>query len=89
MEASRQAASAQAASTHLVHLVRQLLHAVVCLGYSIGIERVSLNDVSSSSQVLCMDLTDDVRLRQAQQVIVALDILMPVFVRVATIVSFS
>ena len=61
-----------------VHLVGQLLHAVVGQGDALRVEGVGLDDVGAGLQVLLVDLLDDRRLRQHQQVVVALDVTLPI-----------
>ena len=61
-----------------VQLVSQLLQLVVRQRDRGGVERVGLDDVRPGLEVLAMDGLDDLRLRQAEQVVVPLQILRPI-----------
>ena len=69
---ARQARSMQ------VELADQTLHPIVAQRRGIGIEGVGLDDVGARGQVLGVNLADQRRLRQRQQVVVALQIARPV-----------
>ena len=57
-----------------VHFVHDRLEAVVGLRDRVGIEGVGLDDVGAGRQVVRVDVADDLRLGQHQQVVVALEI---------------
>jgi len=61
-----------------VDLVGELLRAVVALADAVAVEGVRLDDVGASVEILSMDVTDRVGLREAEQVVVAAQILGPV-----------
>ncbi len=61
-----------------VHLVGEVLHAVVGLGDQLGAEGVGLDEVGAGLEVLGVDRADHVGLGQAQQVGVAAHVLAPV-----------
>ena len=56
----------------VVELVGQLVHVVIGQRHRVRVERVGLQDVGAGLQVLAVDALDDLRLRQVQQVVVAL-----------------
>jgi hypothetical protein len=60
-----------------VQLVGQRLHAVVVQRDDLGIEGIGLDQVGAGGQVLSVDLQDHLRPGQHQQVVVALQILVP------------
>ena len=57
-----------------VHFVGQIGHAVIVLRNRGGAECVGFDDVSTRRQIAFVDLADDVGARQAQQFVVALDV---------------
>ena len=61
-----------------IHLVRVVLHAVVGERDALGVEGVGLDDVGAGLEVGVVDLADEVRLGQHEQVVVALDVAGPV-----------
>jgi hypothetical protein len=61
-----------------VELHHHAFHAVVALGRRAGIEGIGLDDVGPGLQVLAVYLADHRRLRQRQQIVVALQIARPV-----------
>jgi hypothetical protein len=71
-----------------VDLVHQRLHAVVGHGNAVGVEGVGLQDVGACGQVLAVDLPDDGRPGQHQQVVVALHVAGPVGETGAAIIRF-
>ena len=71
-----------------IQLIGDGLHAVVGLGDARGIEGVGFQDVGAGIQVGLLDLGDDLRLGQQQQVVVALDVARPVGETLATVVRF-
>ena len=70
-----------------VHLVGELLHAVVGHDDRGRRERIGLADVGAGEEILQMDGADGVRLRQHQQVVVAAHVLVPVLEPLAAIVG--
>ena len=70
-----------------VHLVGQRLHAIVGLGHAGGVEGVGFQDVGACIQVGLLDLGDDLRLAQQQQIVVAFDVARPVGETRATVVG--
>ena len=61
-----------------IDLIGQVFHAIIGHGNSIGVEGIGLQDIRSGGQVLLMDPANDLRLRQAEQVIVALEVPVPI-----------
>ena len=59
-------------SAGVVQLVGQLVHVVVGERDRVRVERVRLQDVGARLEVLAVDPLDDLRLRQVEQVVVAL-----------------
>ena len=58
-----------------VQLVRHVLEQVVGLGDRRAAERIGLDDVGAGREILAVDLVDDVRTGEDQQVVVALEVL--------------
>src|SRR5262245_38864162 len=71
-----------------VELTRQRLHPKLGERDGLGAESVGFDNVRTSIEVLVMNLFDDLRLRQAKQVVIALQIAWPVFESLAPIVGF-
>lgn len=61
---------------------------VVGLRDAIGVERIRLDDVGASSQVLLVDLGDDLRTGQDEQLVIAFQILRGVSKQLAAVVVF-
>ena len=57
-----------------MHLIRQRLHAVIGQRNFLCIEGVGFNDIGAGSQVFFVNGPDDLRLRQAKKVVVALQV---------------
>ena len=60
--------------TFLVQLFDQMLETVIGLADRRGIEGIRLDDVGAGFEIGAADLTDDVRLRQRQKIVVALEL---------------
>ena len=69
-----------------IDLVGELLHLIVGHGDAAGVEAVGLDNIRTRLEIGCVNVADDLRLGQHQQVIVALDIHMPVGKALATII---
>ena len=72
-----------------VDLAHQLFGVVVGLRGMVRRERVRLDDVRARIQVRAMDLGDDLRLRQHQEVVVALQVARPGLEALAAIVALA
>ena len=72
-----------------VDLIRQVFHPVVCHRGAGGVEAVGLDDIRPGFQIGAVDVLDDLRLCQRQQVIVALEIGRPVDKPLATIIGLT
>ena len=57
-----------------VHLIGDVLEPVIGLADGLGVEGVGLDDVGAGFEIGIMDLADDLRLGQHQQIVVALEI---------------
>ena len=57
-----------------IQLSNQLFHAVIGHRGRIGIEGIGLDDVSTGTEELIVDVTNDVRSRDRQQIIVTLEV---------------
>jgi hypothetical protein len=68
-----------------VHLARQVLHAVIGLGDGGGAEGVGFDDVGAGGEVTLVDVGDHVGAGQAQQLVVALDVVGKVLEPLATV----
>jgi len=55
-----------------IEFIGKSLHAVICKRDRIGVKGVGFDDISSSFQVLIMDLPDDLWLSQAEKIVVPL-----------------
>ena len=80
---------ARQAGSGEVELRHQMFHVVVRHGNRGGIEGVGLEDVGAGSQILVVNVPDDVRLRQGEQVVVALEVVRKVGETFAAIVGFA
>ncbi|OIQ78929.1 hypothetical protein GALL_393590 [mine drainage metagenome] len=60
-----------------VHLIGQLGHAVVLLRDAGGAEGVGLDDVGAGGEIAVVDVADDLRLREVEQLVVAFDVTRP------------
>ena len=83
------ACRAREACGRQVHLVGERLHAVVGEGDPLGVEGVGLDEVRTGFEVCRVDTADDVRLGQAQQVVVALEVALPVGEPIAAVVVLA
>jgi len=72
-----------------VHGVGCILQAIVRLGDGIGVEGVGLDDIGAGVQVGAVDAGDDAGLREAEQVVVALQAAGVVPIEVAAEVRFD
>ena len=72
-----------------IELVRERLEPVVGLHNRRAVERVRLDDVAAGFEVLVVDPADDVRTRQHQQIVVALEIAPVILETLAAKVLFS
>src|SRR5581483_1483073 len=61
-----------------IDLVSQRLHAVIGERDALRVEGIGLDQVGAGFEIFAMDLADDLRLRQHQQVVVPLEIARPV-----------
>ncbi len=58
--------------------MHQMLHLVVGHRDGVGVEGVGLDDIGAGLQVFAMDLANHIRLRQGEQIVVSLQVNMPV-----------
>ena len=72
-----------------VELVGEVLHAVVGQGDPLGVEGVGLDEVGAGLEVCRVDAADDVRLGEAEQVVVALEVALPVGEPLAAVVGLA
>ena len=72
-----------------VDFVGQRFHAVVGLGNLLCVEGVGLDDVAAGREIFAVNLANDVRLRDRQQIVVALDVAGPVRKARAAIVRLA
>ena len=64
------------------------MHVVVCKRHRVGVERVRLQDFGAGLKVFAVDRLDDVRLRQREQIVVALKGRRPLREPLAAIAGF-
>ena len=57
-----------------IDLVHELFHVIVGLGDRRRVEGIRLDDVRARFEILLVDFTDDLRLRQNEQIVVAFDV---------------
>ncbi len=72
-----------------IELINQTFHAVVGHADPVGVEGVGLKDVCAGLQIGHLDGADDLRLRQAEKVIVALEVAGPVAESLAAIIRLT
>ena len=66
-----------------------MLHVVVGLGHGGGTKGVGLDQVGASGQIAFVDVADDVGTRQAEQLVVALDVFGEIFEALPPVIGFG
>ena len=72
-----------------VQFVGEAAHFVIREGYGLGVECIGLDDVGARFEVFFMNIDDDPGLSEAEQVIIAPEINVPVFESFAPVIFFS
>ncbi len=72
-----------------VHLVHQFGHAVIVLRHRGRTKRIGLDQIGARGQIALVNVADDLRLRQAEQFVIALHIARPIFEALAAILRFA
>ena len=72
-----------------VHLVGEIFHVVIGLRDALRAKGVRFNDVRTGGQILLVNFLDHLRLRQHQQLVVALDVVDVCGKTLATIFGFA